>query len=134
MVEKLILWRWPAYMITCVSLAMCLWLDSELHRFPPQAVVYANWEIVDAHRKWRKAFEQIADTRSMHKCEAWFKEADDLQEIWAYLVIAHCDSHPLRFRLHYLGELKRVLGDDYFVGHLPPPVPFWRFCEIGLNQ
>lgn len=68
-------------------------------------------------------FDELTETiRQTHR----------LYEIWDLVRDARCEFYSPRVRRMALAELRQRLGDEaYYAGRLPPPVPVWRFAEVG---
>lgn len=112
----------------CLSLCLNAWIDSELHRFGPYEVIVANYGIMEQHSNWRQYFSGFADNGSKHKVAAWFEEAERMRFAWNCLATITYEPHGIETRCTAIRNLKMAIGlDNYLLGHMPPPVPYWRF-------
>jgi hypothetical protein len=109
-------------------LAVSSQLDAELAKFPPKYVVDSYVRFNKAHMYWLASQRRLCP--GSEKLRDWLNDCLNCGCDWELLQVAQDSGHKLDIRQEMLRILKGSLGDEaYFQGHLPPPVPIWRFIE-----
>jgi hypothetical protein len=99
----------------------------ELTRFPPAKVAKTNLKLNSKHLHWLKSLIENSPTKQLIR---WYDECSNCQEYWFFLHLAQDSTEELSTRLWALEGLRNKLGEVAFAqGHMPPPVPIWRFKE-----
>jgi hypothetical protein len=102
-------------------------ISLELARFPPAQVTEAYLELNSKHLDWLDLQIEFLATERLIQ---WRKECWKFEACWCNLALAQDTERSLTRRRGRLEWLKRKLGEVAFSqGHMPPPVPLWRFAE-----
>lgn len=111
-------------------------LAGELARFPLRWVAEANWGLANAHWSWAAGEVAAAQAHAQLNADrpwwgqyvayrtAYAQLANDRDNCWRWLALAHNPTHSVELRQSWLEELRGCLGDDDFAaGSMPPPLP-----------
>ncbi len=105
----------------------------DLGRFPGPYVVEQNLVLAREHIAWLKEQTRAeGDPRFWD----WLEEAETAEMIWSTLDAAQCPCDPEcgytdECRLGALLALREMLGRNYWIGLMPPPVPLHRFRGLA---
>jgi hypothetical protein len=103
---------------------------SDLERFPPPCVVQSELAMNQNLQDYLNARLEVA-LDQQEALGAHLRFAECLWECWDALRDAQCASYPEEYRRQRLGDLRRRIGaGPYYLGHMPPGVPYWTFPEI----
>ena len=103
---------------------------SDVERFPEREIAC---RMMEANRVYHKHIE----ARQQWDIENWWywqevlNETDYMYQCWDYLHAARGgEGGDETYWRHSLMRLKELLGNDYYLGKMPPSVPIWRFNHI----
>ncbi len=108
----------------------------DLARFPAQWVTAENRDLARRHIRWLEARIAVDRWQEAELTE-WLWEARCRADLWEILHTAQqgcCDEYSPwteTEKRQCLAELKRLLGQDYYQGRMPQPVPVYRFAVLG---
>jgi hypothetical protein len=103
---------------------------SDLKRFPPPCVVQSELALNQNLQDYLNARLEVA-WHQRPSLGDHLRFAECLWECWDALRDAQCASYPEEFRRHRLADLRRRIGaGPYYLGRMPPGVPYWTFPEI----
>lgn len=81
-----------------------------------------------AEHAFRRRAEAAAHEDDRRHWERASHEACRLWWAWDSLRWAQDPQRPLSIRLHWLDEVRRILGPTaWYAGQMPPAVPYWYF-------
>jgi hypothetical protein len=103
----------------------------DIYRLPPHATAVQQTDIAKRHRAWLDSKEKEIQFDWDQKCrlKACQAEAYALWDLWDDIRIATSPNPDVSdgTRLYMLEKIYHRLGDNWWGGKLPPPVPVWRF-------
>ena len=130
-------------------------LEARLRSFPPAEVVRANLAFSTRHLTWLREVRATIPAHRQLMMAAHVAEAERLNNAWKSLdnatdtiaevksIVAKCRTDSRSGSYKFLPEvvrcsqrcvdaLEELLGPENFrVGRMPPPVPFWYFQWIN---
>jgi hypothetical protein len=103
---------------------------SDLERFPPPSIVQSELAMNQNFQDYLNARLEVA-LRQQEALTIHLRYAESLWNCWDDLRDAQCTSYSEEFRRRRLADLRRRIGaGPYYLGHMPPGVPYWTFPEI----
>jgi hypothetical protein len=117
-------------LLASLALALCQEPDplpplEDVHNLPPlEVALWGN----DFNRRFSRWIEDRIewDVNHRHELTAIWLETEMLWNIWWYVREARDPLLDVTTRRLALDQLRRSLGEHYYRGQIPPPIPVWR--------